>query len=278
MFAGRKLIIATKHKKETVMAPILEKELGVKCFIDESFDTDILGTFTGEIERKGTPIATLREKCIRAMKANNCDLGVASEGSFGSHPLIPFIHADDEGIIFIDSKNNIEIIAREISMSTNLNGKEIKNQKELTEFSESTKFPSHALILRKSRKQNTDIYKGITEKTELDKIFDFLFSKYGSVYIETDMRAMYNPSRMLVIQKATENLIEKIKSLCPHCQMPGWGVTDVIKGLECSLCGNHTDSILSYIYECTHCHFKKEEMYPHKKTTEEPTYCGYCNP
>jgi hypothetical protein len=32
-FRGRNLLIATKHEKEKAIAPILEKELGVKCFI-----------------------------------------------------------------------------------------------------------------------------------------------------------------------------------------------------------------------------------------------------
>ena len=76
MFISRKLIIATKHKKESVIAPILEKELGVRCFTDETFDTDTLGTFTGEIERELDPIATARRKCLLAMELNNCDLGV----------------------------------------------------------------------------------------------------------------------------------------------------------------------------------------------------------
>ena len=49
MFAGRKVLIATKHKKELVLSPILEKELVVSCFVSEQFDTDILGTFSGEI-------------------------------------------------------------------------------------------------------------------------------------------------------------------------------------------------------------------------------------
>jgi hypothetical protein len=56
--------------------------LGVICFVNENFDTDLLGTFTGEIERKLDPIATARQKCLLAMKLSNCDLGVASEGSF----------------------------------------------------------------------------------------------------------------------------------------------------------------------------------------------------
>jgi hypothetical protein len=60
--------------------------------------------------------------------------------------------------------------------------------------------------------------------------------------------------------------------------MPGFGITDAKKGLECSLCGSPTNSTLSYIYICRHCEFTKEEMYPNKKTTEDPMYCDYCNP
>ena len=112
MFKGRKLLIATKHDKEKVIAPILEKELGVTCFVAENFDTDVLGTFTGEVERKDDPITTARNKCLMAMELNNCDLAIASEGSFGPHPAIFFVHADDEMLLFIDKKNDLEIIAR----------------------------------------------------------------------------------------------------------------------------------------------------------------------
>ena len=34
MFLGRKLFIATKHQKESVIAPIIEEGLGVKSFIN----------------------------------------------------------------------------------------------------------------------------------------------------------------------------------------------------------------------------------------------------
>ena len=278
MFRGRKVIIATKHQKESVIAPILEKELGVTCFTDETFDTDTLGTFTGEIDRELDPISTAREKCLRAMKLNNCDLGVASEGSFGSHPSMLFISADDEFLIFIDTLNNLEIIVRELSTSTNFNGRQIQSQKELITFAKSIGFPEHGLILRKSKDENTEIYKGITDIETLKKSFEQLHFKYKSVYAETDMRAMYNPTRMDVIEKATEKLVQKIKSACPQCQTPGFGITDAKKGLECSLCSLPTNSTKSYIYACQHCQFTKEEMYPNKKTTEDPMYCNYCNP
>lgn len=278
MFENRKLIIATKHKKETVIAPILEKGLGVKCFTDETFDTDILGTFTGEVERKLDPIATARQKCLMAMELSNSDLAVASEGSFGPHPTLFFIPADDEFLIFLDKKNNLEIIVRELSTQTNFNGQEIKSEKELLMFAEQVNFPTHALIIRKSKEENSDIYKGITDLAVLKKVFHDLDSKYTTFYVETDMRAMYNPTRMGVIAKATEKLVKKINSACPKCKSPGFGATDVKKGLECKLCGLPTQSTLSYIYSCLKCDFTKEEMYPHNKTSEDPMYCNYCNP
>lgn len=278
MFKGRRLIIATKHKKEKVIAPILEKKLGVRCFTDETFDTDEFGTFTGEIERQLNPIETARRKCLLAMDLNNCDLGLASEGSFGSHPKIWFASADDEFLILIDKKNDLEIIARELSMQTNFNSIEIDNEKDLLKFAKSVNFPSHGLIIRKSKTNSDHVIKGITDLQELKNAFHLLNKKFGNVYIETDMRALYNPTRMKVIESAAKKLVNKVNSCCPQCSIPGFGVTDAKRGLKCSLCGSATNSILSHIYVCKHCQFTKEEMYPNKKTNEDPMYCDYCNP
>ena len=278
LFQDRKLIIATMHRKERVIAPILEKELGVCCFIDDTFDTDAFGTFTKDVERVLDPVATAREKCLRAMKLNNCDLGIASEGSFGPHPTLHFINADDEFLIFIDLKNQIEIIARELNTSTNFNGKQIQNQSALLEFAEQIGFPEHGLILRLKEDDNTAIYKGIIDIETLKKTFDHLYLRYHSVYVETDMRALFNPTRMKVIEKAAQKLVQKIKSTCPKCQMPGFAVTDAKKGLVCKLCGLPTNAILSYIYVCQHCCFKEEKMYPNNELKGDPMYCNYCNP
>jgi hypothetical protein len=261
-----------------VIAPLLEQALDVICFIQKGFDTDILGTFTGEIERKLDPIAAARQKCLLAMEASNCDLGIASEGSFGPHPSLFFASADDEFLIFIDAKNHLEIIVREVSTETNFNGSEIKNEQELLEFANTIKFPSHGLILRPSKTANLQIIKGITTLKDLKKAFRLMLEKFNTVYAETDMRAMFNPSRMAVIESATKKLVTKIKAQCPQCSAPGFGVTNAKKGLACSLCGTATSSTLSFTYSCQKCDFKKEEMYPHKKTTEEPMYCDFCNP
>lgn len=278
LFENRRLIIATKHGKERVIAPVLKTGLGVECFVDGGFDTDELGTFTGEVERELDPVSTVRKKCLRAMELNNCDLGLASEGSFGPHPSLFFVTADDEFLVFIDKRNDIEIIVREISTATNFNGKQLQNRSDLLEFAKQCSFPSHALILRPAKNVFIDIRKGISDMQDLLLHYDQLNEKHGSVYVETDMRAMNNPTRMSVIEAAAEKLLLKIKSLCPRCEMPGFGVTDAKKGLRCSLCGSPTNSTLSFIYSCKRCSFSKEELYPHQKTSEDPTYCDHCNP
>jgi hypothetical protein len=278
MFKGRSLIIATKHEKEKVIAPLLENGLGLVSFVNADFDTDTLGTFSGEVERKSDPIATARQKCLLAMEMSNCDLGIASEGSFGAHPSLFFVSADDEFLIFIDKKNDLEIIVRELSTETNFNASEIKNEKELLEFANLVKFPSHSLILRASKTDNIHLIKGITNLENLKKLFHLMLLKFKNVYAETDMRAMHNPSRMNVIKNATKKLLEKINACCPECALPGFGITDTKKGLPCSLCGLPTKSTLSFVYSCKKCDYKKEKKYPNIKTTEDPMYCDYCNP
>jgi hypothetical protein len=278
MFEGRDLVIATKHNKEKVIAPVLERELGVKCFVIPEFDTDELGSFTGEVERKDDPITTARNKCLLAMKLTNCDLAIASEGSFGPHPSAFFVHADDEFLLFMDKKNNLEIIVREISMETNFSGAQISSKTELCEFVNKVNFPSHALILRKADTDFIEIEKGVTNWRKLAKAYTYFVKLYGSVYVETDMRAMHNPTRMRVIKSATIKLATKINSLCPDCKTPGFGITDAKQGLPCQLCNLPTRSTLSYVYSCLKCSHSKEQKFPNNKHCEDPTYCDICNP
>nr|WP_309755170.1 DUF6671 family protein [Flavobacterium sp.] len=278
MFTGRKLLIATKHQKEIKIAPILEKELAVKCFTSDVFDTDLLGTFSGEIQRKDDAFTTLRNKCIGASIANNCDLIFSSEGSFGVHPSIFFANANVELVMLKDFKNDIEIVAREISMETNFNGKTITSEYELLAFAEQIQFPSHGIILRPAEKVYTKIHKGIVTHELLLQHYKELKAEFISVYAETDMRALFNPTRMKVIEKATHNLIEKIKHLCPNCSTPGFDIVTAKAGLPCENCSLPTRSTLSYLYQCKKCNHTENKLYPRGIQFEDPTYCDNCNP
>jgi hypothetical protein len=278
MFKGRSLLIATKHEKEQIISPIFEKEMGVICFVPDHFDTDVLGTFTGEVERKFDPITTARQKCTLAMDQANADMAIASEGSFGPHPSIFFVNADEEILVFIDKKNDLEIIVKELSTTTNFNTSEIRSLRALKVFANKVGFPSHALILRQSKNDFKNIYKGITTWIKLIDAYNHLINHSDSVYVETDMRAMYNPTRRNVIQAATIKLVEKIKNTCPACKTPGFGITGIKEGLPCSACKAPTRSILCHIYCCQKCNYEEYKAYPYEKTEEDPMYCDRCNP
>lgn len=278
MYQGRQLLIATKHRKEEVIAPILEKKLGVQCFTSNRFDTDLLGTFSGEISRKDGALKTLRNKCVLSIKKNDCELVVASEGSFGAHPIIFFAQADEEMLMFKDIKNDIEIVVKEISTETNFNGSEIKNEAELLAFASKVKFPSHGLILKPSENNFSKIIKGIKDEITLKNSFKAIMDEFGTAYVETDMRALFNPTRMKLIEKTTLKLIKAIQSECPNCNTPGFVTSESRPGLPCDLCNTPTRSILSHISKCKKCNYTLEQLYPNKKTTEDPMYCDFCNP
>ncbi|MDP3463844.1 MAG: hypothetical protein Q8S18_13710 [Bacteroidales bacterium] len=277
-FKGRKAVIATKHKKEEVIAPILEKKLGLICVTPNELDTDLLGTFSGEVERSGDPITTLRKKCQMAIKKTGISVAIANEGSFGSHPAIYFAPVDEELVMLLDDENGIEIIERELSFETNFDGTDIKSVDELDEFAHKIGFPSHGIILKKAK----DNFKGIIKESqsieELIENYHKIKSVDCSAYAETDMRAIYNPTRMKVIARATEKLVSKINTLCPNCSIPGFSVVDGQKGLPCEMCGLPTRSALKHIYRCYQCNFQMEKEFPFEKRVEDPQYCDFCNP
>jgi hypothetical protein len=278
MFRDRKILIATKHRKEDAIGPILSSSFNLACYTLPGLDTDALGTFTGEIERKSDPLSTARAKCAMAAERTGADLVLASEGSFGPHPELYFIPANDEILVLQDKLNDIEIIARELSTETNFSGGPVQSEEELLSFAEKARFPSHALIIRPDAKAAEHIIKGITDHETLIRAFRETMLAHGRAHIETDMRAMFNPTRMKVIGRAAEKLAAKMASCCPRCSTPGFSITGALPGLPCSLCGTATRSPLAYIRKCEKCGVTEEEKFPNSKTTEDPGYCDQCNP
>ena len=53
-FRGRLAVLATMHRKEQAIAPVLEEMLGLRIEVAHGLDTDRFGTFTREIPRPST--------------------------------------------------------------------------------------------------------------------------------------------------------------------------------------------------------------------------------
>jgi hypothetical protein len=277
-FEGRQLVIASMHQKEQVLQPLLEAELKVKVLIANGLNTDLLGTFSGEVARIADPLTTARKKCELAMELTGCDLALASEGSFGPHPAAFFLPANEEWLLLVDRKNNLEIHARHLSLETNFSGQEFQNLEELDAFARKVGFPGHGLILRKSKEELDGMLKGITDPEQLRTVAVQLLESQESGYVETDMRAMLNPSRMQVIGETAQLLLQKLNFFCPSCQFPGFSVTWAEPGLPCSLCGTPGSAALAHLFVCSQCRHEEKVSFPHGKKTEDPQYCQVCNP
>jgi hypothetical protein len=278
VFYGRQAVIATMHGKEKVIAPVLEAGLGIKCEVPANFDTDRYGTFSGETERNGSPLNTVRQKCLDAMEKYGVNIGIASEGSFGPHPSMFFAHANEEILMFIDKRNDLEVVVKELSTDTNFNGRLIEQIDSLIEFANLVHFPSHALILKTGPNKLEGMVKGITDRVKLMEDAEEMLNHFGSLYVETDMRAHFNPSRMKVIAKTAQKLLETLQKLCPQCNTPGFTVQDVRRGLPCLQCKLPTKSVQTLLHICKKCSYTQEQWYPHGKKFEQPDYCDYCNP
>ena len=272
-FEGREICIATMHGKEKVIGPALEKAYRMKYSV-AALDTDLLGTFSGEVERVLTPLEAAREKCRLALEKNDAEIAIASEGSFGSHPTLYFMPSDEEILLLVDRKNDLEIAVKHTSLQTNYGYFSTESGESLADFLKRVKFPSHALIVKTA----DFIEKGIQSREQLDRAINACISLNGKYQLMTDMRAMYNPSRMSAIQEATDKLIQKMQSQCPGCSRPGFGITDALKGLLCSTCSMPTRSIKAVIYSCEGCHYTEKVDFPEGKTEEDPMFCDFCNP
>lgn len=279
IFLGRKLVIATMHGKEAALAPVLEEKLGVHCMLPVALDTDCFGTFDGSISRRDDTRTTLINKCRAAMELTGCDLALGSEGSFGPHPEMAFLPCGLEELLLLDMSHNLSIHVAEVHSETNFSHARIRTWKELQAFAEKAMFPSHALILKTGdADQAKPAMKGINDPETLKAAFDKLIGESAELSVQTDMRAMHNPTRMRMIGKTALSLAEKALNCCPSCHTPGFGMTGIKRGLPCAWCGAETHAVLSKLFTCAYCGFEDEQRYPGGQPWADPMHCPGCNP
>jgi hypothetical protein len=280
-FAGRRLLIATMHGKEHVVAPILESQLGVTCVVPDSrFDSDRFGTFTRDIKRPGDQLETARRKAHKAAELMDIDLVVSTEGSFGMHPSIPLVPSNLELVLLLDLQHGYEIKGHYRTPETNMHHQWVRSVDEALAWASKIGFPDHGVIVRMGEQFPLGIYKDIETEADLirsvSRLLKIPFRQ--KVFLETDMRAHRNPKRMKAIEQATTNLVSRLQVACPKCSTPGFGVEDVILGLPCDWCGAPTELPRQEIHRCHACGFEQTKPIASSSQTADPKYCEFCNP
>jgi hypothetical protein len=277
---NRFAVLATMHRKEQAIAPLLEQELGIQSIVPPDLNTDVFGTFTRDVKRLGTQIEAARAKATKAIELTGQTLALASEGSFRPHPLIPYLAINCEIVLLLDQSYGLELIGQVFSTETNYRHQMVGSLQEARQFAQKVGFPEHGLVVMggDSLTEAPPIIKGITCEDQLADAFQVALRYSHKVHIETDMRALYNPSRMKVIRQATEDLLRKIAQTCPKCSWPGFDIVKRKPGLPCTLCHQPTQLTRSALYRCEHCGFSEEELFPDGRSTADPGECEYCNP
>ena len=277
-FKNRKIVVATKHNKETIIRSLFGEFFGVEFIVPENFDTDAFGTFTRDKKRVGDQLEAARKKALAAMQITGLDAVIASEGSFDAHPSIPFVTSNLELVLFVDIKNNVEVRGHSRTFKTNMAHRYVRTLSEAVSFAESVGFPEHGVIIRE-RKDSETMFKEVTTWEVFKQTCKNLLytTKGGIIFLETDMRAHRNPTRMKNIELALKDLIKNIESTCPECGMIGFVPVKTTGCLHCESCGRETDVPAKSLFECQKCKYEEE-----RRITEQsfinPGECSYCNP
>ncbi len=278
IYQHQQFVIATKHYKSIALAPVFSKRLAAKM-IEFHVDTDQLGTFSGELERTLTPLQAARQKCLWALEKTDTDLAIGSEGSFGPHPDMPYINANHEILYLMDRKNNIELHVSSISTDIHYFSEIVSSLDELYQFAEQTRFPTFGLMMCPYPKQPSQkFFKGITSFAKLKSHFEqaMALSPTQQVWVESELRAHLNPKRMKHIEQLAHQLVDRLLSLCPHCNTPGWGKSEALIGLPCEQCGSATHQSKGEIYRCIKCHY--QQLNECDEPYAEAAFCPSCNP
>ena len=281
-FSGAVAALGTRHGKERVIGPTLEAELGIRVEVVKDLDTDRFGTFTREIPREGTALETARSKARAAIDAHgSARFGLSSEGSFGPHPSVAFVPGGVELVLLIDRETGLELTGLDVTMETNFSSTCVTSVDEANSFADQVSFPSHGLIVIAAPREKPEpalgMTKGIVDQADLGRAVEEALRGHGRVWLETDMRAHLNPTRMRSVERAVQALARAARSLCPACARPGYVRVERIGGLPCADCGEPTGRARAEVLACAGCGQREERPLagPSHATAFD---CPLCNP
>ena len=281
-FDNTAAVLTTMHAKERVIGPILRDELGLIIKLAIGVNTDQFGTFSREVGRSGSQLDAARAKIAAGFEyAPAARVGLASEGSFGPHPYIPFLAIGRELVLMVDRESQFELTGYDASPETNFGHTVARDRETAFAFAKRVRFPEHGLIVMGCRDElpapDLLLNKDITDAAALEMAVQNAIRLYGAAFVETDMRAHRNPTRMAAIERATRDLVRRFHSRCPNCGHRGFDVTERIAGLPCAWCSEPTHVIMAEALICQLCGHRDERSVA-TAPAADPGQCQGCNP
>ncbi len=277
--SGLRAALGTMHGKEAAIAPALAR-LGIAVIVPGDIDTDRFGTFSGEIPRAGEIEDAARAKALAAVTATGLPIGIASEGSYGPHPVIPFVPLGQELILWRDETRGYEVIERVFDETPCFDQFETATARDAGAFLDRVGFPETAIVAAPATQPAAPVAKGVRDAETLASAIAQAVEASGNglALLQTDMRAHMNPRRMATIGRLSEALARRLATACPGCDAPGFGRLRTEAGLPCEACGLPTDHVAREIHGCGACGHTESHARSDGRASASAATCPLCNP
>jgi ribosomal protein L37E len=265
------IALLTRHGKEAAVRSHLLQAGYVVHTVDE-FDTDTLGTFTGEIARTGSQIDAAQIKARKATELSGSRFGLGSEGSFGPDPFVGLTAWSREVLVWWDAQEQRPVVAFTQGAATNYDQRTITTWEQAREFAIEAGFPSHGVVVGKPGQ--IGFSKDCADWQALEHQVGIGLNS-GSLWLETDMRAHRNPTRMAMIAHCAQELSRLLQCPCPSCLRPGFGEISPMTGAVCESCGFVTAAVRAKKTTCNACGYSEEVVV---QASVSAARCEHCNP
>lgn len=275
--AGERVLVASRHDKAAIMQRPLAAMLGIQTWSPPDLDTDRFGTFSGEIERPGSPSEMLRAKISLAQEAcPQSRFFMASEGSYGQHPALPMLALGEEWLMWLDAATGQAITERRCFTTRYYGAWRVENTNELRGRLSRCHLPALAVTLR-ALEANLPAAKGLRSDDEVLAAYaGLVVAGSPAAVLAIDMRAHLHLPRQRVLRRLAARLVHRLCCLCPGCSAPGFGKRQWANGLPCADCGAPTAQIAHRVDACEHCAY--QSIHAQRPVPADPRWCDYCNP
>ena len=270
-FHGAHFGLLSLHDKASIIAPLLAECWQARLTNTTAFDTDSLGTFSGEVERRLSPLECALRKARLAVELTGADFGLGSEGSFGS-VLWGLSVINQELVACVPARGDWFVVgchAEPVAVSECQYG----DSEAVARFWSDLPAGQGVMLIGEGR-----IAKAVTSRADADAQ---LAQWYGEqippqLRIAYDLRAHQSPLRRLNIARATTNLLARMDSRCSVCALPGFWPDQTETGLPCGDCGYPTNSARAQVAHCRGCGYRLST--PVTAVYADPATCPLCNP
>ena len=279
--AGRTAVLATMHGKEAAIGPVLGRFTGLQVVVPDAFDSDRFGTFSREVPRAGNALDAARAKIAAGFACRpDATVGLASEGSLGPHPALPFVPLGTELVLLVDRIHGLELAGWHRAPAPYVRGERVTSLESARALATQLRFPAQGLIVMAmadgAPAPQLGLHKTLETPAALEAAVALEMAARGEAWLETDLRAHRCPRRMHRIRRAALALVRAWRSRCPACSRPGYVPAMAIPGLPCGWCRRPTALARAHRLQCDGCGHAAER--PVRQSLADPAHCDHCNP